>query len=490
MERIDQIHFQNSEFFNTYTLALKEIDSRALYVLNSIATSVTAIVSFFVVTGVTSNINTKFSLLGVIAVCVDIILGMVVQRINYQKTVETTPDGRKRGYIGRITYQPEFSPDMKIFPKFVTLLLYRYRQATESVKKIIWKYSKKLLFFDQCSQIPAVFFRQAIPWLVIAVLLFNGDITIPEATVLSAASLTIPNTLRDFMLNISAMYSHSMYIDNLRKIYTYPENIEMEQADKTELQTVEDIHFEKVSFAYMKDSPLVLKEISMKIEKGEKIAIVGYNGAGKSTLANLMIRLYEAQSGQIDINGHAIASYNIKSLRSKIAYLSQNFKIYGFSIAENILMRPVETREDETLVNSILEKVGLYEKVHAFTNGIYTCVTREFEESGEYFSGGEMQKIALARIYAGNYDCIILDEATSALDPVSEDEIIRIIFDMFKDRTVVMISHRLATIKYVNTVYFMAEGRIVGHGSHHELLENNSEYANFYLTQANKYEQL
>lgn len=487
--RIDQIHFQNPEFFNSYTLALKEIDSRALQVLNSIASAVTAVISFFVVTGVTSSISSDFSKLAIIAVTLEVLMGMLIQKINYRKTVDTTPDGRKRSYINRITYQPEFSPDMKIFPKFVALLLYRYRRATESVKKIIWKYSKKLLLVDQGSQISTVLFRQAIPWIVIAASLFSKEITISEATVLSAAALTIPSTLSSLLTNVGALYPHSMYIDNLKKIYTYPENIETEQADKTELQTVEDIHIEKVSFAYAENSPLVLKEISLEIKKGDKVALVGYNGAGKSTLANLMVRLYDVSSGQIDINEASIKSYNVKSLRSKIAYLSQNFKIYGFSIAENILMRPVEKEEDEILVNSILEKVGLYQKVHAFKNGIRTCVTREFEESGEYFSGGEMQKIALARIYAGNYDCIILDEATSALDPVSEDEIIRIIFDIFKDRTVVMISHRLATIKYVDTVFFMAEGRIAGHGSHHDLMEKNLEYANFYSTQANKYDQ-
>lgn len=150
-------------------------------------------------------------------------------------------------------------------------------------------------------------------------------------------------------------------------------------------------------------------------------------------------------------------------------------------------MHPVSGEEDVKLVDSALKLVGLYEKVSGFQNGINSFVTREFDNEGVYFSGGELQKLALARIYAGDYDFVILDEATSALDPVSEDEILRMIFDIFHDKTIVMISHRLATIHYVNHVYFMEQGEIKEEGTHKQLMELQGQYAKFYMTQADKY---
>ena len=485
---IDQINFQKSSFFDMYTRALDEVDYRAVHVLDTLESMITLIISYFLITGVTAEISGAFAAFGVCAAVIEMIMGTIIQKINYERSVAVTPDGRKREYIKRVTYQPEFSPDLKIYPKFKNLLLYKYRQATARFKEITLKFSKKIIVFHQSYQIPYVLFRQTFPWLVVAFLLFGNKISISEATVLTAAALTIPNTLSGFLDCLSILYPHSLYIENLRQVFTYPENIESDSDDKAELDTAEKMELKDVSFAYSEDAPTVLKGINMTVKKGEKIALVGYNGAGKSTLAKLMIRMFDCTAGSIEINGAPIESYNVRSIRSKIAYLSQDFKIYGFTVAENVLMRPVESEEDRVAVAGILEKVGLSEKVSKLKNGIDTYITREFDEEGEYFSGGELQKLSLARLYAGNYDIIIMDESTSALDPMSEDEIINTIFDIFRDKTVIMISHRLATIKYVDMVYFLSNGEIKEHGSHHRLMEQNGEYAAFYLTQADKYD--
>ena len=225
----------------------------------------------------------------------------------------------------------------------------------------------------------------------------------------------------------------------------------------------------------------------MEINPGDKIAIVGYNGAGKTTLVKLLIRLYDVHKGQVLINDKNIKEYMVKSLRSRIAFLGQDFKIYSFTVAENILMRPMNGEEDRLIVETALKSVGLYDKVMSWPRGIQTYVTCEFDETGEYLSGGEAQKLALARIYAQNYDCIILDESTSALDPISEDEIIQTIFKIFENKTIIMISHRLATVKYVEKIYFMSGGKLEESGSHIELMESHGEYYTYYSTQAEKY---
>ncbi|MEA4831166.1 Vitamin B12 import ATP-binding protein BtuD [bioreactor metagenome] len=486
--RINQIDFQNSEFFDLYTLGLNEIDVRAVSVLNSVASFLTAFLNFQIVFAVTATINNSFAFFGVIAAVFDFGLSIIKQKLYYKQNIDTTPDDRKRGYINRVTYQPEFTSDLKIYPNFIDLLVYRYKKATYAVKAIILKYSWKILLLDQCQQIPGTIFRYMIPWIYIAILLANGQISIPEATVLSASTLSIAGNLTSFMISSGSFYSHSLYINNLRKIYNYKEKIECDSGENINPSAPINIRVEDVSFSYTEKEINTINNIIMNINHGDKIAIVGYNGAGKTTLVKLLIHLYDIDGGKIIVNDRNISEYKTKSLRSRIAFLSQDFKIYNFSLAENVLMRPVLSNDDINLVNTALKKVGLYDKIIALSNGINTFITREFDETGTYFSGGEMQKLALARIYAGNYDCIILDESTSALDPVSEDEIIRTIFEIFKDKTIIMISHRLVTVKYVDRIYFMSHGCVCESGTHQELMSNGGDYCKFYSTQANKFQ--
>lgn len=485
--RIDQLNFQNPKFFDDYTLALNEVDTRAVKVLESVAAIVSSLTSFYVITDTTAKINSRFALFGMAAVFIDMGLGVFREKIKYRQEVEVTADNRKRSYIGRVTYQPEFTSDLKVYPRFKELLIFSYEQATLSVKKIIHKYAKTIIWIDQGQQIPGIIFRRALPWAFIAWLLFQQKATIPEAMVLSSAAITLPSTLTKYMQNLGMLYTHGLYIEKLRQLFSYEERIERDDESKMSLEPPVRMTLKEVSFSYAKDMPVVLKQVSLNIHPGERVAIVGYNGAGKTTLAKLMIRLFDVTEGQIILNDQPVDKYNVKSIRSRIIYLGQDFKIYGFTIAENILMHPAAGEEDIDKVNSALKMVGLYEKVSAFEKGIHTFVTREFDSEGAYFSGGELQKLALARIYAGEYEFIILDESTSALDPISEDEILKLIFEIFHDKTIVMISHRLATIRYVNQVYFMAQGAIEEHGTHRQLMELEGQYAKFYSTQADKY---
>lgn len=487
ISKIDQIELQNSDFYNLYTLGLKEIDTRAIEVLNNVSLIITAILEIIVLTGVTATISNGFALFGVVAAIIDVGLGIIRNKINYQQSIAVTPDARKRGYVNRLTYQPEFLSDQKIYPSFATLLIERYRKATCSVKKIILSYSKRILRLDQAQQVPGLLLRQTLPWMFIAFLFYYNHISISEVTVLSVAALSIPAALTSLLTSISSFYTQSLYVANLRRILDYDENTEADRDGTEEPSKMIDISIQHLSFSYSQNSNYVLRDVNMDINYGDKIAIVGCNGTGKSTLLKLLIRLYDTDVGEILINGKNIKNYRIKLLRSRVAFLSQEFKIYSFTIAENVLMRPVATQDDKLLVHEALQKVGLLKKVMSFPNGIDTFITREFDGEGEYLSGGELQKLALARLYIGNYSCIILDEATSALDPVSEEDIIDTILNIFSDKTIVFVSHRLSVVNSVDCVYYFSEGHIKESGTHSELMTKNGEYANFYLKQANKY---
>ncbi len=485
--KIDQIDFQNSDFFNIYKLGLNEIDSRAYQVLTSWTSIITSILTFILISNISIGISGWFSLFGVIAAFIDVILGAVRNKYNYKQTIATTPDGRKRGYINRLTYQPEFSSDLKTYTDFPNLLIHKYKIATGSVKKILLNFSKKILLIDQCQQPIGTVFRKMLPWIWIAVLLANGNITVAEATVLASIALTLPSSMVTLLNSLNSLHVHSLHVENLRKIFDYKEKIECNKDKQLESDVPLNLRLRNASFSYNKKIKAI-DDVSIEIQNGEKIAFVGYNGAGKSTLVKLLLRLYDVDEGQLLVNEEEIGSFDVKSVRSRIAYISQDFKIYSFTVAENILMRPVETEADIEIVKNALQKVGLYDKIASWPSGVNTYITREFESGGEYLSGGEAQKLAIARIYVGNYDCIILDEPTSALDPISEDEILNIIFEIFKEKTLIIISHRLVTTKYVDRIYFLYKGKIMECGTHQELMLNGGEYSKFYSTQSNKFQ--
>lgn len=486
-KRIKYSRFSEQEFFNEYTLGLNQIDSCAIQVVNTLSSVLSSLVSFITVCILTYEISFAFALFGVAYVVIDVSLGVKRKRLEYQKQVAYTSDARKRGYVNRIIYQPEFAADMKIYPGFLALLINKYREATESISEIILSFQKRIFRIDQVQQIAGVILKFVSPWIIIAVLLSHDSITVPEATVLIASVISLPQNLGNLVNSVAMFQLHSLNASKLRNIYDQcEEDNDISDTDQSETGSF-DIKLTNVRFKYSQNSDFQLADINMSIRHGEKIALVGRNGSGKTTLTSLLVKLYDVNSGSICVGDVDIRNIPVDTLRSKITLLSQNYVVYRFTIAENVLMRPLNGDEDIERVWYSLKQVGLYDKIKSLPNGINTYISQEFSPDGVYFSGGECQKLALARIYAGEFECIILDESTSALDPISENEIYETVFRIFKNKTVIMISHRLGTITHIDRIFYMKNGKITEEGTHKELIEQRGEYCDFFNAQAEKY---
>ena len=487
-KRIKYSRFSEQEFFNEYTLGLNQIDSCAIQVVNTLSSVLSSLVSFITVCILTYEISFAFALFGVAYVVIDVSLGVKRKRLEYQKQVAYTSDARKRGYVNRIIYQPEFAADMKIYPGFLALLINKYREATESISEIILSFQKRIFRIDQVQQIAGVILKFVSPWIIIAVLLSHDSITVPEATVLIASVISLPQNLGNLVNSVAMFQLHSLNASKLRNIYDQcEEDNDISDTDQSETGSF-DIKLTNVRFKYSQNSDFQLADINMSIRHGEKIALVGRNGSGKTTLTSLLVKLYDVNSGSICVGDVDIRNIPVDTLRSKITLLSQNYVVYRFTIAENVLMRPLNGNEDIERVWYSLKQVGLYDKIKSLPNGINTYISQEFSPDGVYFSGGECQKLALARIYAGEFECIILDESTSALDPISENEIYETVFRIFKNKTVIMISHRLGTITHIDRIFYMKNGKITEEGTHKELIEQRGEYCDFFNAQAEKYD--
>jgi len=246
------------------------------------------------------------------------------------------------------------------------------------------------------------------------------------------------------------------------------------------------IDFKHVKFGY-DDNRTIIKDFTATVNPGEKIAIVGINGAGKTTLVKLLLRLYDVNNGNILINNQDYKTLNAKSIRQKVGAVFQNIEVYAVSVAENVLLREVKTQEDIDLVNEALKFSGLYDYIYSLKDNINTVVTREFHKLGVVFSGGQTQKLAIARGYAQNYQLFILDEPSSALDPIAEAKVYDNMLELGKDKTMIFISHRLTTTVNADKIYLFENGSILEQGTHQELMDKNGQYKKMFESQAVKY---
>jgi ATP-binding cassette subfamily B protein len=225
----------------------------------------------------------------------------------------------------------------------------------------------------------------------------------------------------------------------------------------------------------------------MSLKKGEKIAIVGYNGAGKTTLIKLLMRLYDPSDGQVLMNGKDIREYNLEEYKSRIGTVFQDYKMFSATIAENVVNGEYDPENDRETVIKALDAAGFGEKLSELENGIDTMLTREFDEKGTNLSGGEQQKVAIARVFAKPFELIIMDEPSSALDPIAEYNLNQAILQYAADKTVIFISHRLSTTRMADRIYMFDSGVLSEYGSHEELMELNGKYAEMFNLQAENY---
>jgi ABC-type multidrug transport system fused ATPase/permease subunit len=241
-----------------------------------------------------------------------------------------------------------------------------------------------------------------------------------------------------------------------------------------------------VSFAYPKSEKYIIENVSFKIEKGEKIAIVGNNGAGKTTLIKLLSGLYQPSGGSIKINGRNISEYNRDDYYSIISPVFQDIYLYPVSIAQNIALCKSSSINNNKLSQTV-QFAGLQNKIDSLPDGYDTLLMKSVEDNAIELSGGEKQKLALSRALYKDGLLLILDEPTAALDPIAENEIYLHYNEFAKDKTSIFISHRLASTRFCDHIFFLDSGNIIETGSHDELMAQNGRYAEIFNIQSYYY---
>ncbi len=482
LDSIDYDFHENPKFLNDYTRALED-GTQYIYQsamgINHVARIVVQSVSVFIV------IFTMHYLAVVYAVLIGaiyMILRIKIGKMNHETLNRQRPFYRERGYINRTFFIKDAMADLKT-TQIEGILLENNLKASDEIIAVIDDITKKKTILHYIGDLLIT----SIYPITLGVLAF---VTIENFSNAAFASLTVAATTLSTL--VSSFVSSIGDLQNSAVECKIPYEVlqmksKIEGLPFTPLATpFQHLEVKGATFSY-DGHHQVLKNIHMEINKGEKIAIVGSNGAGKTTLVKLLLRLYDVEAGTILINGQDYKETNAASLRKQVGAVFQNVEVYAVSIAENVIFRKPETDEDIDLVHRALAFSGLDTYVNQLPEGINTQVTREFNKTGAIFSGGQMQRLAIARGYAQNYNLFILDEPSSALDPLAEAQVYQNMLALGRDRTIVFISHRLTTTVNADHIYLFEEGEIIEHGRHDELLALNGKYKEMFISQASKY---
>lgn len=325
-------------------------------------------------------------------------------------------------------------------------------------------------------------------WLVYNVI--SGKMNIADFTLYISSVSLFSNALGQTFWEISNLRNQSKEVCDFRAFLA---NVDEDEGQKDVSEKLAEaiksgklvFTFENVSYQYSGQDEYALKDINLAISSSERLAIVGVNGAGKTTLIKLLCRLYEPTKGRILLNGTDIREFNREEYMRIFSPVFQNIEVYAFSIAENVAM---SSNVNHKKLYDSLNKVQLGEKVMALEKAENTPLMKILYEDGIDFSGGEKQKLAIARALYKNASFIILDEPTAALDAIAEHKLYQSFDELIGSRSTIYISHRLSSTRFCNHIAMLENGRIIEYGSHEELLRSGGEYANLYKIQAQYYQ--
>ena len=321
--------------------------------------------------------------------------------------------------------------------------------------------------------------------LVLGWQVFRGITTIGEFSTGVIGVSNLSSSLFSIWCIIPGIREQSLYIENLRTFLSTKRETTGEQKLASGMHeiTLQDVHFHYSANVARE----IIDGISLHIKKGEKIAFVGENGAGKTTLIKLIEGLYRPTAGSIFIDKIPIEKLDVESLQGSIATVMQKPVPYSFTIAENILLREVQCDNDSRCVQKALAESGLWERVSNLPKGMDSVLGKEFDEDGIELSGGESQKLAIARALYEDVGVLILDEPANSLDPLAEAEMYERMFAAGKDCTLILISHRLHSTRKADRICYIENGKIAEEGTHEELMKANGKYAAMYHLQTSLY---
>ncbi|MCL2772186.1 MAG: ABC transporter ATP-binding protein/permease [Oscillospiraceae bacterium] len=473
--------YEDPEFYSKYTLAVKEVGDRLGSVIrNSLPGFAIILAAMGYVIYQMFLIDRFLLFFAIFPLIGTFVFDKTVQQLRYKQTLENNINDRKKGYVNRIFYLAQYAKEMRL-SNVAKILNRQYDEGYKGAMSVYKKYAKRIFMPSFLNDM----FTHAIVYYGVFLygayrVIVSQTIAVSEFVILFGAMRYVTMHLEFFSEGLMNFYQNALYIRNLRSFLEYKPAIPEDQPGEEVRRFDFELELRGVGFTYRGSDKEQLRNVNMKIKRGEKIAIVGHNGAGKSTLIKLLMRLYDPTSGEILLDGKNIKTYNLQDYRGLFSAAFQDQRVFSVSVADNV-------SEDREKAIHAMKQSGIWDRVQRMPHKENSTLTREFDPEGVVLSGGETQKVSIARAFARDFGIGIFDEPSSALDPIAEYNLFESMMEAFEGKTVIFISHRLSSARLADRIYLFENGAVLEEGSHDELMQKNGAYAEMFAKQAEKY---
>ena len=472
---VDYRHFDDPSYFDSYKLATEKFASQSSETLQNLFSLLSGVAKCIVYGALIASQGV--ALLLIVLGCSAFVAYAQIywSRVSVERETAMVNDQRKADYLRRLFFDHTAVADLRA-SNIKKPLFSLFDGSVKSRAAIYRKYGAKEFLTDILANLAQLGTTFAVP-VYVAWGVMSGNIGgIGVYATLIASSLALKEALNALGWWSSQVALGVAYAQKVQHFFDTDSTIEASTDGEKASDGPFSVRFDHVSYRYGGSDEFAIRDLSLAIAPGEKIAIVGENGAGKTTLTKLLLRLYDADGGTVQINGRPIADYDVSTLRGRIGIAFQQSRLYALSVRENMT---AYADADDARLKSCLEEVGLRLSLDA-------QVTKEFDENGAVLSGGDTQRLCLTRLLHSEFGLLILDEPSSALDPIAEYRIAKLIFDR-SPTTTVMVAHRLSTVVDADRIYLLSDGRIIESGTHAELMAQNGKYREMFLKQAEGY---
>jgi ATP-binding cassette subfamily B protein len=483
--KVDLGHFDNSDWHDRLARARRDVNWRPGDLTWSVLGLSGNIVTIVLMAGLLASLHYLLLVLALGAAVLSLALESRVTTKLYKYFYKETPEEREREYVGGLMVQPRNTKEVRAYV-LADYLLGRHRKLSEDLFK---QRAQMYRIGSRMSMITGLVTGTilALAYVFVGLRGIEGAIDPGGVVLVIGAFTSVSGTLGQISSTFVAVDQHTTFLDDYFS-FLAAEPLVPVPAKPLSLPegSVNGIEFDNISFTYPGVKEPAVDKLNLRIRQGELIALVGENGAGKSTLIKLLLRFYDVQQGTIRIGGIDVKEMNPESLRNRIGVLFQDYATYELTVRENVTMgRHNGVADDQQVIKALQDSRSEW-LVKKMPNGLDSKVGRLFE-GGHDLSGGEWQRLALARIMYRNADIWILDEPTSSLDPEAEAAIFAELKENLKGRIGIIISHRFSTVRIADRIAVIDEGHVKELGTHEELLAANKQYAHLFELQASGY---
>ena len=479
---LDLESYDNPAFYNNFILTIESSSDNMQNILGLVRNYIGNVVSLITIASILLAIDAVCLLIILVFVGIFMPLSKKIGALQMGRRIDNTKFHRRSDYFQRIFYLQDYAKEVRM-NNIRPILIDNYNDAADKVIENQKKYWSKIsiLYFIQDFGVQILGFMFVLPLYLGYCVLIEHSISAGDFVASFNGAYAIASSI-----NFLTVWALARFEEQGKMIEKYREFLKTESKINdgkftAKITEPKNIEIKNLSFTYPGNTKPTLKNINLTIKPYEKIALVGFNGAGKTTLTNLLLRLYDVSEGEILIDGENIKNATVKSHRDRFTAVFQDFQIFSCSVGENVAL---DVDPDGDRVNEALSHSGFSKKLK---NGTDTELLREFDDKGVMLSGGESQKIAIARAFYNQCPYIILDEPSANLDPVAEYKLNQSMLEAAEDKTVIFISHRLSTTINADRIFVMENGEIIESGSHAELMAMNKTYAKMFNMQAEKY---